>query len=110
MQLHQPELEQIYRDCRRSQDGQITSIVTPTGRVESIGSRCNPNEFGKLVEQSSRPGQENNITLPGIAAWQYVAKYLIQTDQVWTYGFLDAGFVVIRNNRVFCLVVTSHML
>jgi hypothetical protein len=114
------------KHCRRSQDGKIKFVVTPTGRVEEIYEPQSISQFDKQVEQFSLKDEEGARTggdvlfggmyipaagsrgIPSLIAWQYVKKYLNPTDEVHTFGFLDRGFIVIRDNKIFCLVVTAH--
>jgi hypothetical protein len=98
--------------CRRSQDGQITSIITPTKREADIVLKYNPEEFGQQVKRfaTKDPGLSRSLGIAGPDAWEYVKQFLLPTDGVWIYNSLDTGFVVIRNNKIFCLVVTSHAL
>jgi hypothetical protein len=90
--------------CIRSKEGQITKVVSPTGRIEMIYQpHYSPGDFEKLVKKNPFQGY-----FPGNAAWQYVKKYIKPADEVHIFGILDQGFVVIRNNRIFCLVITAH--
>lgn len=116
------------KHCRRSQEGKIEFVVTPTGRVEEIYEPQSISQFDNQVEQFSLKNEEGSREggdvlfggvqipaggsrgIPGLGAWQYVKKFLKPTDEVHTFGFLDRGFVVIRDNKIFCLVVTAHNL
>jgi hypothetical protein len=94
--------------CKRSQDGQIKFVVTPTERVERIVQRYSPIEFAEEVDRNSTNEWHCGAGIPDSAAWQYVERYLAPTDEVWTFLSLDKGFVVIRSNKIFCLVMTDH--
>jgi hypothetical protein len=94
--------------CKRSKEGQIDIIVV-IGREETINRPpYSPNDFEKLIGKNSSKDADFSNGIPGIAAWRYVKKYLMPTDEVSTFGFFDAGFIVIRNNKIFCLVTTAH--
>jgi len=94
--------------CTRSQDGQIKFVITPTRRFLQIIQRYSPSEFAEEVDRNSTDEWHSRAGIPDSAAWQYVERYLAPADEVWTFGFLDQGFVVIRNNKIFCLVMTDH--
>ena len=64
-------------------------------------------EFEEAVHNDDE-SSSNSIHLPGVAAWKYLEGYLQPEDEIWTFGVLDTGFVIIRDNRVFCLIVTDH--
>lgn len=116
------------KHCRRSQDGKIGYVVTPAERVEEIYEPQSISQFDKQVKQLSLKEEESlkvggdvlfggwhipaggSRGISGPFAWQYVKKYLKPTDEVHTFGLLDRGFVVIRDNKIFCIVVTAHNL
>ena len=96
--------------CKRSLFGRIKYVITPIDRVEPLLHCYTPTEFSALVEQPpSRDSQESRY-VPGLIAWQQVHEYLTPTDQVWSFGYLDSGFAVIRENKLYCMVVTCHSL
>jgi hypothetical protein len=96
--------------CKRSKEGQIDIIVV-IGREAAINRPpYSPNDFEKLIWKNSSKDADASKGIPGIVAWRYVKKYLKPTDEVYTFGLLDAGFVVIRNDKIFCIVATDHNL
>jgi hypothetical protein len=93
--------------CERNPGGQITAVQTPTKRKELLLKRWSGEDFEKAilgVDQRSPEGRH----LPGVPAWQFVKKQLQPMDQIWTFGCLDTGFVVIRAGRLYCMVVVDH--
>ena len=64
-------------------------------------------EFEISIYNTDRSNPRSN-KYPGAVAWEYLKKYLQPEDEIWTFGILDTGFVIIRNSKLFCLVVTDH--
>ncbi len=89
--------------------GKIESVITPIERKESLILRWQIEDFDKAV---MNPQHYENLVnhLPGKKAWNFVKGHLEENDEVWTFGFLDTGFVIIRNGKLFCIVVTEHMM
>ena len=96
--------------CKRSIFGHIKYVITPIDRTEPLLRQYTPTEFAALVAQPpSRESQESRY-VPGPKAWQEIEQVLVPSDQVWSFGYLDSGFAVIRKNKLLCMVVTCHSL
>lgn len=95
--------------CRRDQSGHISAVITPIGRIEPLLKQWTQEEFEEAVYDTDGSSLDR-IHLPGVVAWEYLKRYLQPKDEIWTFGGLDAGFVIIREGKVFCVVVTEHQL
>ena len=97
----------------RNKDGQITAVVTPTKRTELLRRRWTRTEFESAIGEIEAKRQTDplfgaNFGIPVGAAWKALQTKIEPEDEIWTFGSLDVGTVVIRENRVVCLVVTEH--
>jgi hypothetical protein len=97
----------------RDTDGKITAVLTPIKRTESLRKRWSLGEFELVVREIETKREKDpmygaNSGVPVGAAWASVKATIQQGDEIWTFGALDVGTVVIRNQRVVCLVVTEH--
>lgn len=97
----------------RNKDGQITAVVTPTKRTELLRRRWTRTEFESAINEIEAKRQTDplcraDFRIPVGAAWKALQTIIEPEDEIWTFGSLDAGTVVIRENRVVCLVVTEH--
>ena len=95
--------------CKR-ESGRISAVITPTKRVEPLQKQWEIAEFEKAIFKTKRQDDPLSYYLPGLEAWEYVKKYLKAEDEIWTFGILDIGFIILRGDKIFCLVVTSHQL
>jgi hypothetical protein len=95
--------------CKRNESGQIRSVVTPIDRIEQLQRQWTWEAFEAAIAGNDRSGPDANH-LPGPVAWRYVKQHLRPGDEIWTFGILDTGFVVLREGRLFCMVVTNHQL
>ena len=93
--------------CKRDESGKITSIVSPIGRTEPLVKEWTWEAFETAISDDDGGDPLSNY-LPGPVAWVYVKKHVQPGDEIWTFGFLDTGFLVIRDGRLFCMVVTEH--
>jgi hypothetical protein len=91
---------------RRDQSGQIIAVITPIDRNESLLEQWTRTDFEEAVYNDD--GNRRSRHLPGVPAWEYLREYLQPEDEIWTFGLLDSGFVIIREDKVFCMVVTEH--
>jgi len=91
--------------CWRKSSGEIEGVITPIQRREPLIKKW-PAEG---LDAAVRGRTTNDTMIPGPVAWDYVKKYIRPTDEIWSFGVLDRGIVVIRDNRVYCIVVTEHM-
>jgi hypothetical protein len=103
----------------RGPGGQITHAITPIDRREPLTRKWTLEEIEKVVRD---PDPEKRISLPkdgsaagvsltsfpGAEAWNYVKRYLRPGDEIWTFGVLDTGFVVLRQGKLWCMVVCEH--
>ena len=95
--------------CKREDSGRISAVITPIGRIEPLQKQWTLADFKKAIYNTDR-NSRSSIFLPGAVAWGYLKKYLQSEDQIWTFGVLDTGFVIIRDDNVFCVVVTVHQM
>lgn len=98
--------------CRRSIFGRIKSVITPIDRNEEVVDRFSLSEYEKLV-YSPPPRKDDSLESYRVlspTAWEFIKPHLLPTDEVWTFGYLDRGTIVVRDGRLYCLVVTSHSL
>jgi hypothetical protein len=93
----------------RDQSGHISAVITPIGRIEPLQRQWLLKDFEEAIYNPDDVGL-NIRYLPGVAAWEYLKMYLQPEDEIWTFGVLDTGFVVIREDNVFSIVVTDHSL
>jgi hypothetical protein len=96
----------------RDTKGNLTGIITPIDRSESLVKKwdllsfenaINTNENKKLKDKDFETAR-----LPGLPSWKALKPYLDANDEIWTFGLLDVGFVVLRQNRIYCLVIINH--
>lgn len=93
----------------RNDDGNIKAVITPIMRCESLDKRWSHADFEKAVmERQLSPSEE--LQVPGEIAWKYAKKHLLPTDELWTFGWLDSGTVVIRDGKLYCLIVVEHQM
>ncbi|MFZ5878096.1 MAG: hypothetical protein ACOY0R_01880 [Chloroflexota bacterium] len=93
----------------RDQSGHISAVITPIDRTEYVIEQWTHEEFKEAVYSYTASG-EYDRHIPGVVAWEYVKQYLQPEDEIWTFGFLDSGFVIIREGWLFVMVVTEHSL
>jgi hypothetical protein len=105
----------------RGPAGQVTHAITPINRHEPLTRKWTVEEFEKAVrdpdeeKRTSMPKDASAATVslnsfPGPEAWNYVKRYLRPGDELWTFGVLDTGFVVLRQGKLWCMVVTCHQM
>ena len=96
----------------RKRNMTITHVVTPTDRCEELLKQWTVDEFSAEVEAPEMlkgdPFQATRHSVPKPQAWEWLLPYLQPTDVIWTFGQLDQGFIVLRGNRLFCMVITEH--
>ncbi len=95
--------------CSRDESGQINAVITPIDRNEPLRKQWTLEEFDKAVYNSDDSSLDR-LHRPGVVAWEYVKRYLQPKDEIWTFGILDTGLVVIREGKVFCMIVVDHQL
>ncbi len=106
MEFFSPEDESKYI-C--DQSGHIKAVITPIDRTEPLIEQWTLEKFEEAVYSYDASGDYNRY-LPGTVAWEYLKKYLKSEDEIWTFGYLDSGFVIIRDGKLFAMVVTEHSL
>ncbi len=94
-------------------DKQILGVKTPIGMTSSIIQQFNFTivSFEKLVntpEETSRKYGILSYCFPQKSTWKGMRKYLKPNDEIILFSGTDSGFVVIRSNHLFCMVVTHH--
>jgi hypothetical protein len=98
--------------CSRDQSGRINMVVTPTKRNESLVTQWTTAEIEKAIRDPDKYNHGEHFLdrncVPGPDAWSYVKQYLRPDDEIWTLSGLDFGFVILRNNKLFCMVITDH--
>ena len=94
---------------KRDESGRISAVITPINRTEPLLEQWTLEKFEKAVYENDKSSMIARH-LPGTAAWEYLKKYIEAKDQIWTFGVLDTGFVIVRDDSVFCVVVTDHAL
>lgn len=104
MEFFSPSDEAAYQ---RDQSGHINAVITQTDRIEPLLKQWSQKEFKEAVYDADK-SKLDKLHIPGTVAWEYLERYLQSEDKIWTFGVLDLGFVIIRDNQVFCIVVTNH--
>ncbi|HLO16589.1 MAG TPA: hypothetical protein VK206_17280 [Anaerolineales bacterium] len=104
MEFFSPSDDSAYE---HDQSGRINAIITPTGRIEPLQKPWTLKDFEEAIYNPDESSPDRRY-LPGIVAWEYLKTYLEPADQIWTFGVLDTGFVIIREDKVFSVVVTDH--
>jgi hypothetical protein len=103
MEFFSPSDNSAYQ---RDQSGRISAVITPV-RIEPLLKQWTLEEFEEAVYNADESSLSRRH-LPGVAAWEYLEGYLRPEDEIWTFGVLDTGFMIIRDGSVFCVVVTDH--
>ncbi len=93
----------------RGSSGQVIYVITPIDRQESLNRRWSTAEFEAAVHRPD-PTSRDHLAIPGAEAWDHVKRYIKSGDELWTFGFLDLGFVVFRQGKLWCMVVTEHQM
>lgn len=92
----------------RDEAGRISTIITPINRRESLREQWSLQDFEKAVPDDGN--NQHNHYIPGVTAWEYLKVYLQPGDEIWTFGILDSGFVIIRDGQLFAMVIIEHSL
>lgn len=92
----------------RNEAGHISTVITPTDRSESLREQWSLQDFEKAIYDDGT--RQDNHYVPGVTAWEYLKKSHQPGDEIWTFGVLDSGFVIIRDDKLFAMVVTNHSL
>jgi hypothetical protein len=112
-------------NVRRNDTGEVIAVITPTDRVERLIKHWNITEFDKAVAEKEKfirhamqespdawqlaiPRNLDDLHIPGVVAWNSVKRHLKKDDEIWTFGYLDTGTVIIRNGKLFCMIVVDH--
>ena len=93
--------------CIRT-SGLINGVITPAKREEPLQKQWSLDEFEKSIFKTNIFDDSFSNYLPGTNAWNYLKKHLKPGDDIWTFGLLDTGFIIVRDGKVICLVVTNH--
>jgi len=93
----------------RGSSEQVVYVITPINRQESLNRRWSTEEFEVAVHRPD-PTSRDHLAIPGTEAWEHVKRFIKPGDELWTFGFLDLGFVVFRQGKLWCMVVTEHQM
>ena len=94
-------------------DRQIIAVKTPIGRRSSIIKqfKFTIQSFGEKVSNPKETKKQYGVFLycfPQKSTWDEIKQYLKANDDIFLFSGTDSGFVVIRSNHLYCIVVTNH--
>jgi hypothetical protein len=101
------------KDVVRRKDKKIYAIKTPTGSVATIIKQLkfSVSDFEKnVLSPTKAEGKYGVFSLffPKATTWKQLKPYLQKEDQIFLFTSSDSGFIVIRSNHLYCMVVTNH--
>ena len=96
-----------------SGDKQIIAVKTPIGRRSSIIKqfKFSVQSFGKKVSTPEETKKQYGIfsyCFPQKSTWDKIKHSFKAKDNIFLFSGTDSGFVVIRSNHLYCMVVTNH--
>jgi len=92
----------------KRQATKILSDLHSSGEPVLITEHGKPSAYLIDVDSISFPGKFGNTRIPGREVWGQVRTGLKPNDEIWTFGVLDCGSVIIREGKVFCMIVVTH--
>jgi hypothetical protein len=105
------------RRAVRNSRGRIADVLNAKGGKEPVIARISRDEIEELVPLidaiiagrdpeplSHIPAFYAQGHIPGPAAWEYLKRFLREGDEFWSYGETETGLLVIRDNRLLCLM------
>jgi hypothetical protein len=113
-----PEDEKMFE---RNARGRLTEVISPKGRKEPILARIDWNELEELVPRIAEIAATQDVEalshipsyyahghVPGPPAWEYLQRFLGPTDIAWTFGEVDTGLLIVRDEKPFCILYIAH--
>jgi hypothetical protein len=112
---------------RKDDSDQIISIRTPTGGIAHLDKIWDHEQFESAIRKKSSALQEDEngkyhssnfqdayfkhfLGIPTAKAWNVLKRFVLDSDKIWTFESLDSGFAIIRDGRLYCLIITHHSL
>jgi hypothetical protein len=115
---------------RKYSNGQIFAVRTPIDRIQELNRLWDHDKFDAAIRKKSAVLNENDSgeycppyvekdlhelfegsrSIPTTKAWTVLKKYIRTSDKIWTFDGFDAGFAVLRDGHLYCLIWTDHSL
>ena len=110
---------------RTVDSNRIYAVYTPTNRMVYLIKQWEYKQFSAAIQNKSMALDESENgnyrsmhtketyfehfnSIPTTKAWSVLKEHILDNDEIWTFNSLDAGFVVIRDNHLYCMVITDH--
>jgi hypothetical protein len=105
----------------RMSSGRIGHVLRPSGREEPLLAYMDYDRAETLVYRIDNSLRTNDLydlahipayqaenMMPGTEAWEYLVQFMRPGDQIWSFGDVECGIVVLREDQVFCVIVRSR--
>ncbi len=101
------ETEFITRD---SKTDKIISVTTPAKRKIDLQEKFTLLSFESIIHDPNAIDKYKALfsCFPSLKTWEQLRPYLKASDDIRLIPGLDYGFAVIRDNHLFCMIITKH--